>query len=1010
MSVLVTETTVDQPNALIVSDDHILANDLTHQLRQADFAVTQWGRVEVLSLDQRGALDLNAFDKIIIVLLGSLKDQITTLAKIFGKHQSKLWIIAPFTSSFSSSDPYAQELVKQTHYLNQLGKYVLAEFSQATCILLEDVWYPPNIAFTLEQWLLRMVQPSHRLLFTGSPADFYPQSLDLIGTAIQKVVFGPNKREKYLVRGKKRDLLTLTSFLQAYIQKNIGSSFEVAGVTRESNVSADVKTLLTPGVSEVELVQPIVLSYADVLLPAPSTSHIKPIIKKSAEIVRPDEKPYFERKGFVTPAIIPLIENRMKKYEKKMQELAQRKKVSSLRKKRGPTEEGLLPVVSATNQWRLHKAKTVEEKALEEEITRIFGSGRVQKKVSQVKKRVKDKKHLERKNTYRSFVGFFMAIVVGMALGMAVFLGSFVLTKKLTVQAITSLADRTKSGEPIPDKELKQLNNNMSAITKVLSFEVETYRMIFGKDKLQEEELLVSLGEELPKIQAFSTEYKQRVISFSQQFFNQQPGDAKSSLTSISADAEEAYKRLSLLQNQVKAYTNEIEDPVQVELLQQFTSRIQDQRKLMAVQIQLQQALPSLLGIDGRKTYAILLQNNQELRPTGGLIQAVALITVDKGVLIDTQVFDVSELDKMFSGQVSPPPEVQSYLGEKNWSLRDANWDPDFPQTSQQVVWFLEKMLGKKVDGVVGINLYVLQDMLKAIGPVSLPEYNETLSEKNFLDRVEFHSEIKLVQSGRTEYLSTVFNKILGQVTTLPPEKVIPLLSSLYGDLKSRQATVFVNQPDKNVLLANLGWGGEISTPQCPAPFNDQPCITDTFYQTEANIGINKANFTLERNIRHLVTLNESSITHQRVISLRNTSTSNAWPLGAYKAYIRFYVPDSASLQMIKINDTVLQPMSVVVKPEHGKKYFGVPVEVGVGETKNITLTYSEPLASKSPFSYVFFEQKQPGTGSDPYTLAVQFNSNLHPAVIAPQAEVEGQMVSFTNAKDKNLFMGLKFN
>src|SRR6185369_13611221 len=119
---------------------------------------------------------------------------------------------------------------------------------------------------------------------------------------------------------------------------------------------------------------------------------------------------------------------------------------------------------------------------------------------------------------------------------------------------------------------------------------------------------------------------------------------------------------------------------------------------------------------------------------TGGYLHAVALLTVENGVLIDSQVYDVNTLDNMFQGLIQPPPEIQAYLGQNRWYLHDANWSPNFPQSAQQASVFVEKTLGRKPDVVVALNLYVLQDLLHNLGSVELPEYNEVITDKNLFE------------------------------------------------------------------------------------------------------------------------------------------------------------------------------------------------------------------------------------------------------------------------------------
>ncbi|MCB0137599.1 MAG: DUF4012 domain-containing protein, partial [Caldilineaceae bacterium] len=50
--------------------------------------------------------------------------------------------------------------------------------------------------------------------------------------------------------------------------------------------------------------------------------------------------------------------------------------------------------------------------------------------------------------------------------------------------------------------------------------------------------------------------------------------------------------------------------------------------------------LPALLGMDGPKHYLVLVQNNHELRATGGFIAAIGKITLDQGKLVELDFVD----------------------------------------------------------------------------------------------------------------------------------------------------------------------------------------------------------------------------------------------------------------------------------------------------------------------------------------------------------------------------------
>ena len=147
--------------------------------------------------------------------------------------------------------------------------------------------------------------------------------------------------------------------------------------------------------------------------------------------------------------------------------------------------------------------------------------------------------------------------------------------------------------------------------------------------------------------------------------------------------------------------------------------------------------IPSLLGQDQGKTYMVLFENNMELRPTGGFIGSFGLVSFDGGRLTDLAVNDVYSADGQLNGHVEPPAPIKNYLGEANWWLRDSNWDPDFPTSAKRAEWFLDKEIGKKVDGAVAVDLSPIREILKITGPIFLSDYNLNISSDNLYEKTQ---------------------------------------------------------------------------------------------------------------------------------------------------------------------------------------------------------------------------------------------------------------------------------
>lgn len=126
---------------------------------------------------------------------------------------------------------------------------------------------------------------------------------------------------------------------------------------------------------------------------------------------------------------------------------------------------------------------------------------------------------------------------------------------------------------------------------------------------------------------------------------------------------------------------------------------------------------------DGR-TYRILvmLQNNFELRPTGGFLGQFAILEIRNGQIVKTEIMDANIFDKQIKSDRLAPPPLAKYMGIKKWKFRDANWSPDFPTAVQDVLHFygLKEENNVDFDAVFAINATILDDVLDITGPITV--------------------------------------------------------------------------------------------------------------------------------------------------------------------------------------------------------------------------------------------------------------------------------------------------
>ncbi len=481
-------------------------------------------------------------------------------------------------------------------------------------------------------------------------------------------------------------------------------------------------------------------------------------------------------------------------------------------------------------------------------------------------------------------------------------------------------------------------------------------------------------------------------------------------IAQLKTENNQAHRASAFLISELKNLELNSFSTQQAAMINEYQESLADQEKALTQLRQLSPVLPGLLGSEQPRVYAVVLQNEQELRPTGGFIEAVALLTFVDGQLTKLQVEDVYQLDQQLKGVMQPPADLVRFLGEERWYLRDANWQPDFAETSQRIAWFIDQSLGVEVDGVVALNLEVLEQLLVAVGPVNLPSYNEVITAKNIDERMEYHSEVQLDNSQLENYPQLILREILTTFQELESSKIQALLAQTREMFEAKELIAAVLNPEEEGIFASLGWGGRMLQPVCPTIFGDVPCITDNLAQVEANVGINKANYYLDRQIDHTIQLRADQINHRRLITYKNQAPSNTWPKGPYQAYTRFYLPSEAQLEEVKINQQTVNPSELTTATLNDQLIVGVYTKTPVGDKTELEISYSLPYSQPTPFTYVFFDRKQAGARESSPRVFLNHSPDLEPSLIAPQAEVQGEVIVFNPSKSTgHTFVGATF-
>ncbi len=447
----------------------------------------------------------------------------------------------------------------------------------------------------------------------------------------------------------------------------------------------------------------------------------------------------------------------------------------------------------------------------------------------------------------------------------------------------------------------------------------------------------------------------------------------------------------------------------QMKMVEEVRGQLEVMRRFVKV-------VPEFLGIEGKtKQYMVLFQNESELRPTGGFIGSYGILKFENGRLLGLDVKDVYEADGQLKGHVEPPWEIKTVLNEAKWFMRDANWQPDFTKTSADIQWFLEKETGQKVDGVIGVDLAVAKSFLKVVGEIYVPDFKETINEANLYEQAEFYAETKFFPGSvqKASFLGAVGKQLFEGIKSLNIEKKAALMQSMVGLLEQNEIQIALNHKETAQIITNLGWDGKIYNGKCGVG----DCITDYLFVVEANLGVNKANYFLNRNIEQTVNIGPNQIERILKINYENTAKNNNWPGGDYKNYLRVYLPKDVSLSQIKVTDAgdvsnfkIYNNNELRIKEVDGKKEVGFLVIVPTLKKRVVEISYSSKidLVGKTKFNYISYIQRQSGSGETGLVSLITYPSDWQPVQVQPVASMVGGKLLFNQKLNKDIKMGIE--
>jgi hypothetical protein len=423
--------------------------------------------------------------------------------------------------------------------------------------------------------------------------------------------------------------------------------------------------------------------------------------------------------------------------------------------------------------------------------------------------------------------------------------------------------------------------------------------------------------------------------------------------------------------------------------------------------------------LSGDQHVLILLQNNNELRPTGGFIGTVGALNLQHGTITSLDVQSVYDLDGQLTEAITPPYPLR--FNNQRWYLRDSNWFADFPTSARIASSFYEKSGRETPDLIIGLTPQLIIDLLDLTGPLTVPQHAVTLTAENFIEQTQVATAVtynKTINAPK-QLLADCVPLLLDRLAHADTDTKIRMLAVLEKNLGSKDIMLYSRDLATQRTISQLGWGGE-------------QLATDRDYLSvnSSNLAGTKTDTYLKDNIQLTSAVDEQGI-------ITNTATLTRFnPLPALPemlslTFLRFYVPkDSKLIRAEGFSHIDIPPdngnrslglpevqnwesslvknigLDTVMGQEHGLSFFGNWLEVAGGQKKTVSITYQLPFRLQSTDRYSLLIQKQPGAQPAEFSWMLSYPTAQSMWTNFTPTELQPHQLTYTGKIDKDYFLG----
>jgi len=400
-----------------------------------------------------------------------------------------------------------------------------------------------------------------------------------------------------------------------------------------------------------------------------------------------------------------------------------------------------------------------------------------------------------------------------------------------------------------------------------------------------------------------------------------------------------------------------------------FAQKINILTNQTAQGLKLLESFSSLLNSSTSQQVALLVQDSNELKSSGGTIKTIVLANIENQKVVNIRLVSAGEIDQQMIGEIPASAEIQALTGRTSLSFTNSNISASFIENAYLINKFLKNSLNLSPDLIIGITTQVLKD-------IDSSSQDPTLMLE------------KIIEGVQTQNLSLI-------------SSVRPIINTL------NQGNLRVWFKDSNIEASNLNYplAGNVFLSPCHPLLASNNCFTDMAYLVENNLSVAPFNLYQNRQVQHLVTIQGQSILHTFILDYKYNNVPQELNRDYQALYQVVLHPSAQFIGLQKDN----QEMDVVINKEinHNLSLFQIPLShppQGSTYVKiNFILKDVLPASGLQNFAYSIKTFHQPGTDIQSNQLIINHSTDLNVSGITSSASITPGKIIYQPSINSNL-------